>query len=139
MNEEDVTRVMRQPWTMTSSDGGIPEFGVGNPHPRSYGAFSRKIHKYVVQDRVVTLEDMVHASSGLTASVLGIEDRGYIFPGSFADVLVFDLAKVRDVASFESPHAYSEGMDYVFVNGRPAIIEGELVDERYGRILRPRR
>jgi N-acyl-D-amino-acid deacylase len=139
MNEEDLKRIMRQPWTMTSSDGGVPEFGVSNPHPRSYGAFTRKIHKYVVKDDVITLEHMVHTSSGLTASVLGGEDRGYILPGGFADVLVFDLGKVRDVANFENPHAFSQGMDYVLVNGRPAILKGKLVEERHGRVLRPRR
>jgi len=139
MNDDDVQRIMHQPWTMTSSDGEVPEFGVGNPHPRSYGAFARKIRKYVVEDEVITLEQMVHTSSGLTASVLGATDRGYIRPGGYADVLVFDPTKVHDVASFENPHAYSVGMDYVLVNGRPAILKGKLVEERHGRILRPRR
>jgi N-acyl-D-aspartate/D-glutamate deacylase len=139
MNEDDLKRIIRQPWAMTSSDGGVPEFGVGNPHPRSYGAFARKIHKYVVKDEVITLEHMVHTSSGLTASVLGAHDRGYIRAGGYADVLVFDLAKVHDVANFDNPHAYSKGMDYVLVNGRPAILKGKLVQERHGRVLRPRR
>jgi N-acyl-D-amino-acid deacylase len=139
MNEEDVERIMRQPWTMTSSDGGIPEFGVGNPHPRSYGAYPRKIRRYVLERGVITLEHMVHASSGLTASVLGPPDRGFLRPGAHADVLVFDPARVRDTATFADPHAYAEGMDVVLVNGRPAILDGELLAERHGRILRPRR
>jgi N-acyl-D-aspartate/D-glutamate deacylase len=92
-----------------------------------------------MQDGVISLAHMVHSSSGLAASVLGADDRGYIRVGSYADILVFDPAKVVDVADFDEPHAYSEGMDYVLVNGRPAILQGKLAEERYGRVLRPRR
>ena len=80
---------------------------------------------------------MVHSSTGLTAAVLGAVDRGVIRPGAYADVLVFDPAQVKDVAGFDEPHAYSVGMHYVLVNGRPAIMEGNVVDERHGRILEP--
>jgi N-acyl-D-aspartate/D-glutamate deacylase len=139
MNDDDVERIMQQPWTMTSSDGALVAFGDGNEHPRAYGAFPRKIRKYVVEDGVITLEQMVHASTGLTASVLGIEDRGFIRPGAFADILVFDPAEVADTATYLAPHSYSVGMQYVLVNGRPAVREGVVVDQRHGRLLAPQR
>jgi N-acyl-D-amino-acid deacylase len=139
MNDEDVARIMRQPWTMTSSDGGLVPFGDGNEHPRAYGAYPRKIRKYVMEEGVVTLAQMVHASSGLPASVLGLEDRGFLRPGAFADVLVFDPAEVADTATYLAPHSYSVGMHHVLVNGRPAVRDGELTDRRHGRVLAPRR
>jgi N-acyl-D-aspartate/D-glutamate deacylase len=139
MNDDDVARIMRQPWTMTSSDGGLVSFGDGNEHPRAYGAYPRKIRKYVMEDGVISLAQMVHASTGLTASVLGIEDRGFVRPGAFADILVFDPAEVADTATYLEPHSYSVGMHYVLVNGQPAVVEGELTAQRHGRILTPER
>jgi len=139
MNDQDVERIMRQPWTMTSSDGALVGFGDGNEHPRAYGAFPRKIRKYVLEDGIITLEQMVHASTGMVASVLGIQDRGFIRPGAYADIIVFDPTEVADTATYLEPHSYSVGIYHVLVNGRPAVTEGVLVEQRHGRILKPQR
>lgn len=136
MNEKDVEALMKQPWTMTSTDGGLVEFGSGSEHPRAYGAFPRKIRRYVLDRNVVTLEQAIHSSTGLPAKVLGIKDRGELRPGAFADVMVFDPKTIRDTATYEKPHAYAEGMEYVLVNGQAAIAEGKLVPKRSGRLLR---
>jgi len=135
MNESDLEAYMRQPWTMTCTDGGLPEFGVGSGHPRSYGAFPRKIRRYVFERGTITLEQAIHSSSGLTASVFGIKDRGTISVGAYADVLVFDAEKIADHATYEQPHAYSTGMEYVFVNGQAAVVDGKVTDRRHGRVL----
>jgi N-acyl-D-amino-acid deacylase len=136
MDEGDIRTFMVQPWTMTSSDGELPRFGGGLPHPRAYGAFPRKIRKYVLEQGVLTLEQAVHSMTGLSATVMGIPERGEVRTGYFADLLIFDPARVRDTATYEQPHAYAEGMDYVVVNGRFAIDGGVFADVRAGRVLR---
>ena len=130
---------MKQPWTMTSTDGMIPALGVGPAHPRSYGTFARKLRVYAIDRGVISVEQAIRSASGLTAQVFGITDRGVIRPGAFADVIVFSPDKIRDVATYLQPHAYAEGMDYVFINGQPAIWAGAAAPERYGRVLKPRR
>lgn len=126
---------MRQPWTMTDSDGGGVTFGVGQPHPRSYGAFARKIRECVMERGILSLEHAIHAGTGLTAHVHGLQDRGFVREGAWADVVVFDPKKVRDVATFEKPHAYAEGMTHVLVNGQFAIRDGKFTDTRAGVLL----
>jgi N-acyl-D-amino-acid deacylase len=135
MSEGDVEAFMRQPWTMTSTDGGLPEFGKTSEHPRAYGAFPRKLRNYVLDKPVIPMEKAIHAATGLPAQVFAIADRGTLRQGAFADVIVFDPATVRDTATYEQPHGYSAGMDYVFVNGRAALAQGKPVAERFGRVL----
>lgn len=135
MSDKDVEAFMRQPWTMTSTDGGLPEFGKTSEHPRAYGAFPRKIRNYVLDKPVIGMAQAIHAATGLPAKVFNIPDRGALREGAFADVIVFDPATVRDTATYEKPHAYAQGMDYVFVNGRAAIAGGKAVPERFGRVL----
>ncbi len=135
MQDADVDALMQQPWTMTSTDGSNPTFGSGGTHPRTYGSFARKLRMYALDRGVITLEQAVHSSSGLTASVLGVKDRGFLRSGAYADVLVIDPRTVREVATPAASHAYSEGMHYVFVNGSAAIAGGELTGERNGRVL----
>lgn len=135
MNEVDSDAFMQQPWTMTDTDGGAPVFGQGVPHPRTYGAFPQKIRRDVVDRKIITLEHAIHSGTGLTAGVHGLKDRGEIREGAFADIQVFDLAKVKDTATYEKPHSYAEGMAYVFVNGYLAIDKGEFTDVRAGNIL----
>ena len=136
MLDEDIERLMRQPWTMTSSDGALITFGSGMPHPRGNGAFSRKIRKYVVEDHVVELPAAIRSMTSLPATVFNLPDRGVLRAGAFADVIVFDLAKVYDRATYEKPHQMSEGMVDVLVNGRFAIRDGKLTTDRGGRVLR---
>ncbi|MEJ2187004.1 MAG: D-aminoacylase [Gemmatimonadota bacterium] len=136
MNERDVQRFMRQPWTMTSSDGSLPHFGVGVPHPRSYGSFPRKIRKYALEDGVIDLPFAIRSMTSLTAEVYRLKDRGQLRPGAYADLAVFDLGEVNDPATYTKPHQLARGMIYVLVNGRFAVDGGEFTGERPGRLLK---
>jgi len=138
MHEDDVRTLMAQPWTMTSSDGDLPEWEVGVPHPRSYGAFPRKIRTYALEEGVVGLEQAVRSMTSLPANVFRIRDRGAIREGAVADVVVFDLDRLADRATFTEPHQLSRGMVHVFVNGTAAIRDGSFTGERPGRVLRRR-
>lgn len=135
MSEEDVLILMTQEWTMTSSDGDLVTFGVGVPHPRSYGAFARKIGKYVLQDGVVTLEAAIRSMTGLPAEVMGMTDRGIVAEGMVADLVVFS-GDFRDNATFTEPHQLSSGVVHLFVNGEAAILNGGFTGARAGRVLR---
>ncbi len=135
IDEADVERIMKYPFTMIGSDGEIPQFGVGAPHPRSYGTFARVLGRYVRERHTLTLEDAVHKMSGLPAQRLKLYDRGLIRPGMKADLSVFDPATVADTATFEKPHQYAVGFKYVLVNGKIVIDDGKLTSERPGRIL----
>lgn len=136
MHDRDVETLMTQPWMMTSSDGGLVPMGQGVPHPRSYGAFARKIRLYVKEKGTVGLEEAVRSMTSLPARVFGMTERGSLQAGAVADVVVFDLERLRDVADFTDPHRYSEGMVHVFVNGRAAVRNGDFTGERPGRVLR---
>jgi N-acyl-D-amino-acid deacylase len=136
MNEQDVRRFMRQPWTMTSSDGSLPHFGVGVPHPRSYGSFPRKIRKYALEDGVIDLPFAIRSMTSLTAAVYRLKDRGQLRPGAYADLVVFDLHAVDDPATYTQPHQLARGMVYVLVNGRFAIDGGQFTGARPGRLLK---
>jgi len=138
MLDEDVGRFMRQPWTMTSSDGGLVQRGDGVPHPRNYGAFPRKLGRYARDQGVIDLGFAVRSMTQLSASVMGLPDRGRIQPGAAADLVVFDLDDVHDPATFRAPHQLSEGMVHVLVNGRLAIHDGTFTGELHGRVLRAR-
>lgn len=135
MSEADVEAFMRQPWTMTSTDGGLPHFGKTSEHPRAYGAFPRKLRSYVLDKPVIPMAQAIHAATGLPAKILGVPDRGLLREGAFADVIIFDPETIRDLATYERPHAYSVGMDYVFVNGKAALAEGKPTADRHGRVL----
>lgn len=139
MQESDIRAFMVQPWTMTCSDGELVALGEGVPHPRSYGPYPRKLRKYVVEENVLTLERAVHTMTGLPASVFRVRGRGEIRPGAFADVVVFDLAAVRDRATYEKPHQLSEGMRFALVNGQVALADGRVTPARAGRVLRRER
>lgn len=133
--DEDIEAFMRQPWTMTGSDGAVPVFGVGAVHPRGYGTFPRKIRTYVLEKKLLSLEQAVHVGTGLTAAVFGVHDRGVVRPGAYADLHVFTLEVVRDTATYEKPHAFAEGVNHVLLNGQLAIRDSRFLDRRVGRIL----
>ena len=135
INEEDVQRIMRHPTTMIASDGEIPIFGRGSPHPRSYGTFARVLGVYVRDKKVITLEEAVRKMSAQPAQRLGLTDRGVIKAGMKADLAIFDPAKVRDPATFEKPHAYAEGFSTVIVNGQVVFENGAMTSARPGRVL----
>jgi dihydroorotase/N-acyl-D-amino-acid deacylase len=135
ISEDDVERILRYPFTMIGSDGEVPQFGVGVPHPRSYGTFARVLARYVRERHTLTLEDAVHRMSGIPADRLKLFDRGLLRPGMKADVVVFNPATVEDKADFANPHQYAVGFKYVLVNGRVVIDDAKLTSERPGRIL----
>lgn len=138
MGTADVDRIMRYPNTAIASDGGIREFGVGMPHPRSYGTNARVLGEYVRRRKVLTLEDAIRRMTSLPARTFAFRDRGLLREGFAADILIFDAARVRDVATFQDPHRFSEGFDWVLVNGAAMVADGKLTDARGGRVLRYR-
>ncbi len=136
MNESDVLHFMRKDYVMTSSDGHVHQLGEGMPHPRNFGAFPRKIRKYVFEDQVITMEHAIRAATSLPAKMLGLPDRGMIKKGFAADLVVFDPQTISDKSTFTDPHHYSEGILYLFVNGEPVIEQGEYDGILAGKPLR---
>ena len=136
MGMEDVERILRYPNTAIASDGGIREFGSGMPHPRSYGTNARVLAEFVRVRGTLTLEDAIRRMTSLPARTFRFNDRGLLRVGFAADILIFDPAKVKDLATYPDPHHYSEGFDHVFVNGVAVVNEGKLNENRPGRILR---
>jgi N-acyl-D-amino-acid deacylase len=140
MSQPDVTLALQQPWVAIDNDssGTSPEgiLGQEHPHPRAYGTFPRILHKYVREEKVLTLEDAIRKFSALPAQRLRLTDRGVLKAGMWADVVVFDPATVRDLATFDNPNQLSEGMDYVLVNGVPAIDHGKMTGALPGKVLR---
>jgi N-acyl-D-amino-acid deacylase len=135
IGEEDLERILRHPATMIASDGGIPIPGEGVPHPRSYGTFARVLAVYVRERGVLSLEEAVRKMSSFPAARLGLSDRGLVRPGMKADLALFDPARVRDAATFEKPHRYSEGFELVVVNGEIVLENGSVTAARPGRVL----
>ncbi len=135
INEEDVVRIMKDPLTMIASDGGVEVFKRGAPHPRSYGTFARVLGVYVREKRLLSLEEAVRKMSALPAQRLGIYDRGLLRPGMKADIVIFDAERVRDLATFASPHQYAEGFSYVLVNGTLVLEGGQMTGARPGQVL----
>lgn len=136
MGEEDVQRIMRYPFNMFASDGGIIRFGDGVPHPRSYGTNARVLGYYVRKIKVIRLEEAIRRMTSLPARKFNLRDRGLIREGMAADLVVFDEKTVSDVSTFSKPHAYSNGFDYVIVNGVITMAKGRHTGVRNGRILK---
>jgi dihydroorotase/N-acyl-D-amino-acid deacylase len=135
MGEEDLQRILAHPATMIASDGQVPIFGRGAPHPRSYGTFARVLSVYVREKGVITLEDAIRKMSSFPAARLGLSDRGVLRPGMKADIAVFDPVRVRDKATYEQPHQYAEGFAYVIVNGQIVYENGAMTSARSGKVI----
>jgi len=135
IDEPDVVRIMRSPYTMVASDGEIPVFGQASPHPRSYGTFARVLGVYVREQHVLTLEEAIRKMSGYPAQRLKLWDRGLLRPGMKADVVVFDPATVADRSQYDKPHQYSVGFRDVLVNGKLVLHNGAVTSARPGRVL----
>lgn len=138
MSEEDVRDVMKHDYVATASDGSahLPNNG-DQPHPRAYGTFPRKI-RYAQDDQIITLEQAIRSSTGLPASILRIPDRGGIKVGAVADLVVFHPHQFRDIATFDQPTRYANGVRYLYVNGVAVIDDGKLTNVNPGRALRLR-
>ncbi|MDZ4798164.1 MAG: amidohydrolase family protein, partial [Bryobacteraceae bacterium] len=136
MGEEDVDRILRYPNTAIASDGGVRIFGQGQPHPRSYGTNARVLAEYVRRRQVLTLPDAIRRMTSLPARTFGFRDRGVLREGAAADILLFHPDRVQDKATFAQPHQFSEGFDYVLVNGVVMVNNGMLTEARGGQVLR---
>lgn len=136
MNEDDVRMAMQRPWVATASDGRSYLPGEDRPHPRSYGTFARKIGRYCLQEKVISIEHAIRSCSGLPADIIGFRDRGYLKADYFADVVVLDPKTYIDAATFDDPHQYAQGTRYVFVNGQPTVFQGVPTGTLAGRALR---
>jgi N-acyl-D-amino-acid deacylase len=136
MDEADVRLFMKEPFVATASDGHATLPSKIALHPRSYGTFPRKIGRYALEDKVISLGQGVRSASGLPADILKLGDRGYVKAGYFADIVVFDPKAFRDKATFDQPHQYSTGVVFLFVNGTLAIERGNFTDKLAGRVLR---
>jgi N-acyl-D-amino-acid deacylase len=139
MSEENVKKEIVKPWVSFGSDEAsqAPEgnFLKSNCHPRAYGNFARVLGKYVREEKVLSLEQAIRKLSGLPATNLGLDHRGFVQEGMFADVVVFDPATVGDRATFEKPHQYAVGMKHVFVNGAQVLKDGEHTGAKPGKAL----
>jgi N-acyl-D-aspartate/D-glutamate deacylase len=136
MSDEDVRLIMRQPFVATASDGSSQVPGATMPHPRSYGCFPRKIGRYAIEDRVISVEQAVRSASGLPADILKLPERGYLKTGYIADVVLFDPKTYRDRATFDKPHQYASGVRYLFLGGMPVIEEEKYSGALAGKVLR---
>ncbi len=139
MSEENIKKELAKPWISFGSDEAsqAPEgvFLKSNPHPRAYGNFARVLGKYVRDEKVIPMTEAIRRLSGLPATNLGLDHRGFIKEGMFADVVLFDPATIADRATFEKPHQYAVGVKHVFVNGVQVLRDGEHTGAKPGRAL----
>jgi N-acyl-D-amino-acid deacylase len=139
MSEENIRKEIAKPWVSFGSDEAsqAPEgvFLKANAHPRAYGNFARLLGRYVRDEKIISLAEAVKRLSGLPATNLGLDHRGFVREGMFADVVVFDPATIADRATFEKPHQYAVGMKHVFVNGVQVLKDGEHTGAKPGRAL----
>jgi len=139
MSEADVRWVMTLPWVATASDGAARTQDPNeHHHPRNFGTFGRKIGRYAIQDKVLSLPQAIRSATGLPADIFGIAERGYLRPGYHADIVVFDPATYRDQATFDKPQEYATGVRFVFLAGQAAVDDSKPGAKLFGRALRHR-
>lgn len=140
MKEENLKRILAHPLVGVGTDGSaIAPYGLlgkGKPHPRHYGTFPRVLGKYIRQEKIVSLPEMLKKITSLPAGKFGFEKRGVLKKGYFADIVVFDKDKVIDKAIWSNPHQYPTGIEYVIVNGQPVIEREEHTGNLPGKVLR---
>jgi len=136
MDEADVIRIMRHPQAMFETDGDPVGYGLGFPHPRSYGTFPRILGRYVREMGVLTLEEAIRKMTSMSTDQIGQSDRGRIAPGMWADITVFDADRIIDRADYVDPHRYSVGIHHVLVNGVPVILDGSVTGAKPGEVLK---
>jgi N-acyl-D-amino-acid deacylase len=135
MSEDDIKRIMQYPFNMFASDATIRIMGAGMPHPRGYGTNARVLAKYVREEKVISLEEAIRRMTSLPAQKFQLKDRGLLREGYAADIVVFDAALVKDLSTFEKPHAYSRGFHYVLVNGTLTVDDEKHNGTRAGQAL----
>jgi N-acyl-D-aspartate/D-glutamate deacylase len=147
MQEDNIRINLKHPLTMVSTDGftvdSFPAGGEpGTPprkmHPRSVSTYPRVLGRYVREEGLMTLQEAIRKCTSLPAATIGLQDRGLVRPGAFADLVVFDPETVAEVATFADPHRYPAGIEYVLVNGQPVVDGGRATRALAGRVLRRR-
>jgi N-acyl-D-amino-acid deacylase len=140
MTEDNLRRILAHPLVGIGSDGSIrAPYGIlsaGKPHPRVFGSFARVLGHYIRRERLLPAETMIMKMTSLPAAKFGLEDRGVIRAGAFADLVVYDPASIVDRATWTEPHRYPAGIDRVFVNGAEVVVGAEHTGRLAGRILR---
>lgn len=136
MDEADVVNIMKHPQTMIASDGRLVKLGDGHPHPRWYGTFPRVLGHYVRERKVLSLNEAIYKMTYLPAQAMGLKKRGLIQEGYKADLTLFDPETIIDKATFEKPHQYSEGIQYVIVNGQLTVDQGIFKPTKSGVVLK---
>ncbi len=136
MQESDLEYFMKKPYIMTGSDGNVLIPDKSFTHPRSYGTFPRKILKYVLEEKCITMQHAIRAASSLPAEVLGLANRGRLKKGFVADILVFDPDKISDKATYDAPHQYSEGVQFLLIDGKLVIEDGAYNGQLAGKPIR---
>src|SRR5687768_2462491 len=136
MSEADVKRIMQYPFNMFASDATIRIMVAGMPHPRGYSTNARVLGKYVREEKVISLEEAIRRMTSLPAQKFQLKDRGILREGYAADIVIFDEKEVKDISTFEKPHAYSKGFRYVIVNGVLTVENGKHLGVRAGKSLK---
>ena len=136
MGDADVKAIMQYPFNMFASDAGIRVFGSGNPHPRGYGTNARVLGKYVREEKVLSLEEAIRRMTSLPAQKFQLKNRGLLKEGFAGDIVIFDAEKVSDRSTYENPHQYTTGIQFVLVNGQLTIDKGIHIGTRAGNSLR---
>ena len=140
MSEADVSLALQEPWVAINNDssGTSPEglLGTEHPHPRAYGTFPHILRQYVREEELLSLEEAIRKFSALPAQRMRFTDRGVLKANMWADVVIFDPATIRDLATFENPNQLSQGMEYVLVNGVPVIEHGKMSGALPGKVIR---
>jgi N-acyl-D-amino-acid deacylase len=139
MSEADVENYAAQPWVATASDGGIAVPEDGSVHPRYYGTFPRKIRQYAMTAGALSVEAAIRSQTSLPARIMGLQDRGEVRVGNWADLVVFDMETIADEATFFEPHQHASGIDHVIVNGEFAVEGGEILYTLPGTVIPSRR
>jgi len=133
----NVREIMKKDYILTSSDGWTQVSGEGHPHPRNYGNFPRKIRRFVREEKIISLEHALRSMTSLPAEKFRLKDRGRIEKGFAADIAVFREDIFGDKSSVENPHAYAEGLEYLFINGKIAVSDGVFTGVKAGEIIKP--
>ncbi len=140
MSEENTARILAHPLCMIASDASaLATYGVlkrGTPHPRAFGTFPRVLAKYVRQEKIMSLPQAIHKMTGLPATKFGLKNRGQIYNGYMADMVIFDPETIQDRATFSNPYQYPAGIEYVLVNGEVVVEKGEHTGTLPGKILK---
>jgi len=139
LSEYDIEHIMQQEFTATCTDAYVVAPGDGIPHPRHYGSYPRKIQHYVLQRGIISLPFAIRSMTSLPAQIIGLNDRGLLKEGYWADITIVDTETIADNSTYTNPHQYPDGIPYVLVNGQVVVDDGKITGKLPGRVLTPNR